>query len=134
MTSAWTVALLAITGSACALRGSQDRPNTVIRTTTRLVEVRVMAEDSKGNPVTDLRKEELQLQDNRKPQAIFSLTAEGSAPPVAPGRQDSAAAPAEEARDDYAMILLDWRNPRYASRMRSFDHVTQLLHKFQPRQ
>src|ERR1035438_5254133 len=50
--------------------GAQDRPETVIRTTTRLVQVRVVAEDSKGNPVTNLRKEEFQLQDNRKPQPI----------------------------------------------------------------
>jgi hypothetical protein len=70
MRSAWT-GLLAI--AALALRASQGRPDTVIRTTSRLVEVRVMA-DSKGNPVTDLRKKELQLQDNRKPQAIFSFT------------------------------------------------------------
>ncbi len=60
--------------------------------------------------------------------------AEGSTPPGASGHQDSAAAPAEESRDDYAMILLDWRNPRYASRLRTFDNVTQLLHNFQPRQ
>ena len=134
MKSAWTAGLLAITGWAFGLQVSQDRPDTVIRTTTRLVQVRVMAEDSKGSPVIDLRKEELQLQDNRRPQTIFSFAAEGSTPPGAANHQDSAAAPAEQAHDDFAMILLDWRNPRYTSRLRGFDNVTQLLHKFQPRQ
>lgn len=126
MRTVCALGLLAVTVAA------QDRPDTVIRTTTRLVEVRVMAEDSKGNPVTGLRKQELQLQDNRKPQPIFSFTAEGSAPRGAVGHRDSARATAEQPRDEYAMILLDWRNPDYPSRLRALDYVTRLLHKFQP--
>jgi VWFA-related protein len=107
--------------------GAQDRPETVIRTTTRLVQVRVVAEDSKGNPVTNLRKEEFQLQDNRKPQPIALFASEGATFPAAD------AAPAES-RNDYAMILLDWLNPRYPDRLFVRDNVNRLLKTFQPRQ
>ena len=131
MRLACALALLIVTATA------QDRPETVIRTTTRLVQIRMMAEDSNGNPVTDLRKEELQLQDNRKPQHIDSLFAEGAVSATATSAE--AAAPsadpsAEQARDDYAMILVDWLNPGYADRLVVRAKVNKLLGSFQPRQ
>jgi hypothetical protein len=83
----------------------------VIRTTTRLVEVRVMADDTGGNPVTGLRREEFHLQDNRKSQPITFFTFEGGSGSPAANPADSAGmAPV---RDSYAVILLDWLNPRY---------------------
>jgi VWFA-related protein len=110
-----------------AIAVAQDRPETVIRTTTRLVQIRVVAEDSKGNPVTNLRKEEFQLQDNRKPQPITLFASEGATLPTPD------ATPAE-ARNDYAMILLDWLSPRYPDRLMVRENVNKLLQKFQPRQ
>jgi hypothetical protein len=39
-----------------------------------------MAENSKGDPATDLRKDEVRLVDNRKPRPIDILAYEGGAP------------------------------------------------------
>jgi VWFA-related protein len=112
-----------------------DRPDTVIRTTTRLVQVLVVAEDSQGRPVTDLRKEDFQLQDNRKFQPIVSFATEGSTLPASEtGVSASQSEEEEAARNDYAMILLDWLNPRYADRLFVRDQVNKLLRNFQPRQ
>ena len=90
-----------------------------------------MATDSSGNAVTDLRKEELQLQDNRKPQAIASFVVEGVAPTAG---ANASAAPEEQTREEYAMLLIDWRNPRYFERVNTLDFAKLLLEKFQPRQ
>jgi VWFA-related protein len=50
-------------------------PNAVIKTTTRIVNVNVIATDRKGNPVTDLSKEDFVVKDNGKerPISLFSL-------------------------------------------------------------
>jgi len=129
MRIAWALGFLLLTVSA------QDRPDTVIRTTTRLVQIRVMADDTHGKKVTDLGKDEIQLLDNRKPQAIDSFAAEPTAPPASPdGDLPSTSTAPEEARDDYAMILIDWLNPRFADRLAVRDKVNQLLRNFKPRQ
>jgi VWFA-related protein len=125
----WALGLLLVSASA------QDRPDTVIRTTTRLVQIRVMAEDAHGNKVTDLGKDELRLLDNRKPQAIDSFVAEPIAPPASPdGELESTSTAPEEARDDYAMILMDWLNPRFDDRLAVREKVNRLLRDFKPRQ
>jgi hypothetical protein len=41
-----------------------------------LVQVRVVVRDSQGNVVTNLKKEDFQLQDNRKPQTISTFSVE----------------------------------------------------------
>lgn len=110
------------------LAGAQERPRTVIRTTTRLVQIRVMAMDRHGVAVTSLRKDDLQLLDNRKPQPIDFLTFEGGAAGPA------ATAPSADVRDDYAVILLDWLNPSRGDRLRVRDEVYKLLKTFRPRQ
>ncbi len=54
------------------------------RATTKLVQVSVVAHDSKGTPVADLRREEFQILDNGAPQEIRVFVAEtekSSAPP-----------------------------------------------------
>ena len=42
----------------------------VIKTTTSLVEVRVVAEDKHGKPIADLNKSDFQILDNGMPQPI----------------------------------------------------------------
>ncbi len=54
------------TGSPTA----SPQPETVIRSTVRLVQVSVVVEDKKGNPVTNLKPEGFTLLDNGKPQKI----------------------------------------------------------------
>jgi len=126
MRLAWALALLIGTATA------QDRPDTVIRTTTRLVQIRVMAQDSSGNPVSDLRKEELQLQDNRKPQPIAFLTFEGSASPA--GASNGANRSAGPTGAEYAVILIDWLNPSYRDRVTDRELVYKFLRNARPRQ
>jgi VWFA-related protein len=51
-------------------------PDAVFRTTTRLVQVSVIAQDKDGKPVTELRREEFQIFDNGAPQDIQLFAAE----------------------------------------------------------
>jgi VWFA-related protein len=50
-------------------------PETVLRATTRLIQVNVIVHDKDGKPVRDLKKEDFTLLDNGKPQqiAFFSM-------------------------------------------------------------
>jgi VWFA-related protein len=130
MRSAFVFALLAL---AAASQPAQNRPETVIRTTTRLVEVRVMAEDWRGGAVTDLRRDEFKVQDNGKAQTITAFSFEGGGGPAAANAASAGQSPTG-GRDDYAVILLDWLNPRYADRVAVRDAVNKLLRDFQPRQ
>jgi VWFA-related protein len=128
------VSTLAMLVAWTVLPFAQNLPEAVIRTTTSLVEVRVMAEDAGGNPVTDLRREEFHLQDNRKPQPITAFSFENGGG-AAGARQDGSGGQASAmARDSYAIILLDWLNPRYADRIAVRQAINQLLKNFQPRQ
>ena len=56
------------------------RPDTAftLRTTTRRVDVGIVALDKKGNPVTNLKREDFAIEDNAAPQEIRSFTLAGS--------------------------------------------------------
>src|SRR6266487_2665186 len=54
---------------------SRDTPTT-FKVRVNLVLVRVVVRDAQGNVVPNLKKEDFQLFDNRKPQVISSFTAE----------------------------------------------------------
>jgi VWFA-related protein len=105
----------------------------VIRTTTTLVEVRVVAVDSAGRPVTALRREDFQLFDSGKPQTLklFSPPRNASAPPSG---SKSAAGEAEPTPPGYAVVLIDWLNTAYPDRLRVQDKLLLLLKNFEPRQ
>jgi VWFA-related protein len=106
----------------------------VIRSTTSLVQVRVVAKDAKGRPVADLRREDFQVQDDRKPQPITLFTADRGALPASsatiPSTGESAETPQEAG--SYSLILLDWLNTLYADRLRAKDQVIRLFKSFQP--
>ncbi len=72
---------------------TNDHPDTVIRSTTRLVQVSVVAEDKKGNPVTDLKLEDFTVLDEGKPQRIAFFTA-ATRPVAAPATDQTALKPA----------------------------------------
>lgn len=71
-------------------------PNTgfTLRTTTRLVEVAVVATDKHGHPITDLKPEDLEIYDNGRPQKVKDFTQAGAdvltAPVSAAAQQGSA--------------------------------------------
>ena len=103
----------------------------IIRSTTALVQVRVVAEDGLGRKITNLQKEEFEVRDDGKPQPIAIFVADRG------GRtksKDEAAIPVADSGPGYAAILLDWLNDRYGERLKSQDSVLKLLTTFQPGQ
>jgi VWFA-related protein len=74
-------------------QGQNQRPNRPsVSVSTRLVQVNVIAQDGDGNPISDLTKEDFQLSEEGKPQAITFFTMQKNttttmehvaAPPVA---------------------------------------------------
>jgi VWFA-related protein len=125
-----TCFLLAISGIWRA--SAQD--DVVIRTTTSLVEVRVVAEDKHGNPIADLRKSDFQILDNGKPQPIRLFAAyRGTATAAKPGSDDESTT-SSPTPSDYAVILLDWLNTSYGNRIFVQEKALQLLKDYQPRQ
>jgi VWFA-related protein len=107
----------------------------VIRSTTNLVEVRVLAQDSKARPVTDLQRADFQIQDDRKPQPITLFSADrGAYPPAASNSSARQPSDSVEAPAGYSVILLDWLNTQYAYRLMAQEQFLGLLKKYQPRQ
>jgi len=112
--------------------GPQD--DLVIRTTTNLVEVRVVAADRHGKPIGDLRKSDFEIFDNGHPQDVrFFAAYRGPARPPMPAL-DGAPADSSPTPAGYALILLDWLNCGYAGRLLVQEKVLQLLKDYQPRQ
>ncbi|HTX74617.1 MAG TPA: VWA domain-containing protein, partial [Terracidiphilus sp.] len=72
-------------------------PNTgfILRTTTRLVEVALVATDKKGHPITDLKPDELEIYDNGRKETLKDFTQAGADVLTAP-----ASAPAQQAAVD----------------------------------
>jgi len=104
----------------------------VIRSTTNLVQVRVVAEDSQGRPVADLQRADFQIEDDRKPQPITLFAADrGTRPAAAPA---SSSADSVEAPAGYSVILLDWLNIKYSYRLQAQEQVIGLLKRYQPRE
>jgi VWFA-related protein len=113
---------------------AQDEPSVVIRSTTSLVQVRVVATGAQGQSVTNLRQDDFQVQDNRKPQPI-TLFAADLAAALSPGASPASThAAAPQPAETYAVTVLDWVNTPYPDRFRVEDQVLALLKSFQPRQ
>jgi VWFA-related protein len=66
-------------------------PETVIRSSVRLVQISVVVEDKKGNPISDLKQEDFTLLDDGKPQriAFFTVPLPTPAAPVEPAQRAS---------------------------------------------
>ena len=102
-----------------------DQPQTVIKTTTRLVIVDVVAHNDKGNPVTDLKSQDFAVLENGQPQQVkvFNFQSHTTAsaktaqpvPTIAPGVVTNI--PAYPVTSAFNVILLDGLNttaPRQA--------------------
>ena len=125
-------AILLLLAAAAFWRASaQDE--VVLRTSTNLVEVRVVAIDRHGTPVANLRKSDFEIQDNHHPQHIRLFAAyhspAASTSAAAGASEDSSPTPAE-----FAVILLDWMNCTYTNRVFVKDEVLKLIRNSQPRQ
>ncbi|HWC98165.1 MAG TPA: VWA domain-containing protein [Candidatus Sulfopaludibacter sp.] len=113
-----------------------DDPGVVIRSTTSLVQVRVVAQDSKGKSVTYLRREDFQVFDDRKaqPVTLFKLDQETGTrhailPPTATDSTDDG-----PAAGGYSVLVLDWVNTEYPDRYRAKEQAIHMLQTYQPRQ
>jgi VWFA-related protein len=125
------VALLA-SAFAAWQQTAAENPGVVIRSTTSLVQVRVVVQDSKGKPVTDLQRQDFQIFDDRKAQPITFFTADRGNSPAVP---ISLTGPDEKPDSGaYSLIVLDWTNTEYPDRYRAKDHALHLLQRYQPRQ
>ena len=116
--------LLGLLGSSLAApqepssNQNNDQPQTVIRTTTRLVIVDVVAQNDKGNPVTDLKSQDFAVLENGKPQQVkvfnfqshttASAKAAQPVPTIAPGVVTNI--PAYPVTSALNVILLDGLN------------------------
>ena len=65
---------------ALVLAQSPPAPDTVIRINVNLVQVDAVVTDSKDKPVTDLRREDFEILQDGKPQAITNFTFNNARP------------------------------------------------------
>ncbi len=73
-----------------------------LRTTSRLVDVGLVAYDKKGRPVTDLKQDELEIYDNGRRQEIRYCSRPGDAPAPVTSESAAAANPAAPPRTEYS--------------------------------
>src|ERR1017187_2180415 len=130
--------LVAATALPWALAQSPTPPaqsGVTLRTTTTLVQLSVVAHDSKGRAVTDLKKEDFELFDNGKPQDIAVFTADTAAPaPRAAALKafpEDVVSPAATPRGN-AVILLDYLNSGFIPAAWARVEIVRLLNNFDP--
>lgn len=108
----------------------------MLRVTTRLIEVNVVAQDKKGQPVRDLTRDDFTLLDDGKPQpiSVFVLNT-GQAPPapaaLPPGTYTNRPEGPSQA-GNLSVILLDGLNTSFADQTWSRSQVTRFLEQLQP--
>jgi VWFA-related protein len=106
-----------------------------LRTTTTLVQLSVVAHDSQGRAVTDLKKEDFEVFDNGKQQEItvFSADTAAPAPHAAPlsAFPEDAAEPAAAPHGN-AIILLDYLNSGFIPTARARVEIERFLNRFDP--
>jgi len=123
--------------SAAPLQQENAGDAPVFRSTTRLIQVNVVAHDKQGKPVTDLRQEEFEVFEGGKRQAIAVFLMEESKPverPRLPRNLFSNQFTASNAsRSGYTLILLDWLNSNFGARFNGKEHLLRLLRQVEPR-
>jgi VWFA-related protein len=90
----------------------QNPPEATFQTGVQLVQVRVIAQDKAGKPVTDLRRDEFRLLDNGVPQDLRLFLNESQQlksipPPLPPGMFSNRGASRYGAHSGYSVIVLD---------------------------
>ena len=143
----WTSLRPAIATLATICLMSQEpapAPSLVLKSTTRLVQVSVIADDSKGQPVADLKKEDFQIKVSGKVQpisvfAVEAATASSGSPALARSEQPlppniftnrletNAGVPS-----GVTIILLDERNTRLTDLVYAKAQVVRYLRTLQP--
>ena len=120
------------------LNAQQPKPQPeqpVFRTTTRLIQVNVVALDKKGHPVTDLKKEDFQLFDKGKEQKIslFSMEMKSERKPLpklAPGFFTNYTG--LNSAPNLTVILIDSLNTQWGDQAQARQQIIKFLQQIKP--
>ena len=119
-----------------------QNPPILLKATTHLVQISVIAQDGKGQPVTDLKKEEFLVKVNGKeqPVKVFSVDSNIALPSSGPQKGDQLPSNVFSNRIEVApgqkssitVILLDNVNTRWADHVYAQAQVIRYLRTLQP--
>jgi VWFA-related protein len=138
--------LSAIFATVLLLPAQQANPPVILKATTRLVMLSIIARDKNNQPAADLKKEDFRIRVNGKPQPISVFSMESSAtPPSTPGSPPPAPATNQPATvftnrlaaqsgtpSGVTIILVDTRNTRPTDQIYAKAQVIRYLHTLQP--
>jgi VWFA-related protein len=115
---------------------ADDQAGLVIRSTTRLVQMSVIALDKQGRPVLDLKKEDFEVFDNGRPCSLTVFVVETPDSAVRPqplphNTFTNQFARTTGARSGYAVIVLDWLNTLWSDQTRARQQVVQMLKRIE---
>jgi VWFA-related protein len=129
----WALPVFALTS---LLLGNPAQNQTTLRVETRLIQVNVVAQDSKGRPVTGLTRGDFRLFDNgrRVPIDVFSAVptayaSRGASPNLPPNTFSNRT---EGPPPNVIVILLDGLNTEFADQVWSRGQVARFLEKLRP--
>jgi VWFA-related protein len=113
---------------------SATRGETVLRVETRLIEVNVVAQDSKGRAAKDLTREDFKLFDNGKevPIDIFSATSVEAAPEIIALPSNTYSNRIQGAPPSVSVILLDGINTSFEDQTWARAEVVRFLGSLRP--
>jgi len=106
----------------CAQAPQVPQAPLILRSTTRLVQLNIIVQDKKGNPVTDLKKEDFEIKDAGKVLTVSLFSMESNAPlpiatePLPPNVFTNKLERRAGTPSSVSVILLDWLNTKFADR------------------
>jgi VWFA-related protein len=115
------------------LLAQSPKPPLILRSTTKLVQLNVVVQDKKGNPVTDLKKEDFEIKDGGKVQTIslFSMESNALLPTASEPLPANTFTNKLERRagtpSSVSVILLDWLNTKFTDRAYAQAQVIKFL-------
>jgi VWFA-related protein len=117
---------------------SQDFPQIVLKASARLVQVSVVVHDKKGQPVSDLKKEDFQIKvdGHVQPISLFSVESAGSLPSspekLPPNTFTNRLEQRPGTPSSVTIILLDALNTRFTDQSYARQQVVKYLQTIQP--
>src|SRR5258708_29130585 len=116
---------------------AQDQNQPTIRVTTRLVQVNVVVHDKKGEPLSDLKKEDFTILDKGKEQkvAVFAVDSIDTPPkawPALPPNIFSNRVQRVDTPTSTTVILFDGLNTRFQDQAYSRQQIVKFLGGIQP--
>jgi len=118
-----------------AVAASQEAPETIFRSTTKLVEITVVARDKQDRPVADLTKDDFEVLDNGRPQVIRLFTTDTKrkpAPDAPPGVFSNRTSITPGERSGYTLVLLDALNTGFGAQAFARQQALTMLRKLPP--